>query len=138
MGTRGGLQVELENGTRTSEADLPPSALARWAAGQERHRAVARALHAAPRPRAPQITEKLEGLRAQIAQFRARAIELHVKLVELEAKGDPEARALRATMMANVVRTEGIVRALVDTPDPAAPEPPRRIAAGTRVIPTVK
>jgi hypothetical protein len=114
--------------------DLPPAALARRAEGEDRHRAVARALHAGPPPRTPQITERLEGLRSQIAQFRARAIELHVKLVELEAKGDPDVRALRSAMMASVVRIEGIVRALVETPDPAAAAAVEtRFAEGTRV-----
>jgi hypothetical protein len=113
---------------------LPPAAFARRAEGESRHRAVARALHAGPAPRAPQISEKLEELRAQIATFRARAIDLHVKLVGLEPKGDSDVRALRAAMMANVVRIEGVVRALVETPDPAAGiEPPNEFAEGTRV-----
>jgi hypothetical protein len=88
----------------------------------------------APAPRAPQITEKLEGLREQISQFRARAIDLHVKLVELEAQGDgdPDVRALRAAMMASVVRIESVVRALVEAPEPASP-PPTRFPSGTRV-----
>jgi hypothetical protein len=116
------------------QVGLPPAAIARRASGEDRHRAIARALHAGPPPRALQITEKLEGLRSQIAQFRARAIDLHVKLVELEAKGDPDVRALRAAMMASVVRIEGIVRALVETPDPADKiESPDRFAEGTRV-----
>jgi hypothetical protein len=104
-------------------ADLPPAAVARGASGEDRQRAAARALQAAPPPRALQITEKLEGLRAQIAEFRARAIDLHVKLVELESSGDPDVRALRASMMASVVRIEGVVRALVDASD--ATQPPR-------------
>jgi hypothetical protein len=88
----------------------------------------------------PQITEKLEGLRAQIEQFRARAIDLHVKLVDLESKdkGDSDVRALRAAMMASVVRIEGVVRALIDTPDPTAavaPAPPTRFPDGTRIKP---
>lgn len=85
--------------------------------------------------RAPQITEKLDGLRTQIEQFRARAIELHVKLVELESKGDKDVRALRSAMMASVVRIESVVRALIETPDPGAAPPPPRFPAGTRVKP---
>ena len=127
----------MGTGTRADEANLPPAALARRAEGEDRHRAAARALHAAPPPRAPQITEKLEGLRAQIEQFRARAIDLHVKLVELESKGDQDVRALRSAMMASVVRIEGVVRALIDTPDPTAAtaSPPARFPDGTRVKP---
>jgi phage shock protein A len=101
-------------------ADLPPAAIARGASVEDHLRA-ARALQPAPSPRAVQLTEKLEALRAQIAQFRARAIDLHVKLMELEATGDPDVRALRASMMANVVRIEGVVRALVDASDAPAP-----------------
>ncbi len=89
---------------------------------------------AAAPPRAPQITEKLEGLREQIAQFRARAIDLHVKLVELEGTGDQDVRALRSAMMASVVRIESVVRALVEAPAqaPAAPLP-TRFPQGTRI-----
>jgi len=57
--------------------------------------------------------------------------------VELESKGDQDVRALRSAMMASVVRIEGVVRALMDTPDPtaAAAEPPARFPDGTRVKP---
>jgi hypothetical protein len=96
--------------------------------GEECCREAERALRAVPPSRGAQLTEKLEGLRAQIAQFRARAIDLHVKLVELE-KGDQDVRALRDAMMANVVRIEGIVRALVA---PELPQPPR-FPSGTMV-----
>ena len=125
----------MGSGTRTDRDELPPAAYARRAENEDRHRAIARALHEPPRP---QITEKLEGLRAQIAQFRERAIDLHVKLVDLETKGDGDVRALRAAMMANVVRIEGVVRALIDTPDPTtavAPAPPPRFPDGTRIKP---
>lgn len=125
-------------GTRGAPVDvgLPPSALSRWAEGVERHRAVARALHA-PAP-APQIAEKLEALRAQIAAFRARAIDLHVKLVDLESQGDPDVRSLRSAMMASVVRIEGVVRELIDAPAPAAAPAPasegRRVPKSTRDV----
>jgi hypothetical protein len=111
---------------------LPPSALARWAQGVERRRVLARALHVGPAPRTPQIAERLEGLRTQIAHFRARAIELHAKLIELETKGDPEAPALRASMMASVVRIENVVRSLVETPDPATHRRPALAARPRR------
>jgi hypothetical protein len=124
----------MGTGTRAEETDLPPAALARRVEAEDRHRAVARALHATPPPRTVQITEKLEGLRSQIAQFRARAIDLHVKLVELESKGDQDVRALRSAMMASVVRIENVVRALTDTPEPAV-QPPPRFPDGTRVKP---
>jgi hypothetical protein len=115
-----------------TERGEPPGAVARRVEGEERQRVAARAPDA-PAPRAPQITEKLEGLRAQISQFRARAIDLHVKLVELEASGDQDdVRALRAAMMASVVRIESVVRALVEAPAPASP-PPTRFPSGTRV-----
>jgi hypothetical protein len=124
----------MGSGTPTERLGLPPAAIARRVDGEDRHRAVARALHAGPPPRTPQITEKLEELRSQIAMFRARAIDLHVKLVELESKGDSDVRALRSAMMASVVRIEGVVRALVETPDPAGGiEPPNVFAEGTRV-----
>jgi hypothetical protein len=129
----------MGSGTRTDRDELPPAAHARLAENEDRHRAIARALHEPPTPR-PQITEKLEGLRARIAQFRASAIDLHVKLVDLESKdkGDSDVRALRAAMMASVVRIEGVVRALIDTPDPTAvvaPAPPPRFPDGTRIKP---
>ena len=125
----------MGTGTRADHTDLAPAALSRREEIDDRHRAIARALHADPEPRAPQITEKLEGLRAQIEQFRARAIDLHVKLVELESKADSDVRALRSAMMASVVRIEGVVRALMDTPDPTAiiGPGPARFPDGTRV-----
>lgn len=97
-------------------ADLVPAAIARRVEAEDRPRAAVRALQEAPAS-AVLLAEKLETLRAQIAQFRARAIDLHVKLVELESSGggDPDVRALRASMMASVVRIEGVVRALVDS-----------------------
>jgi hypothetical protein len=116
-----------------SERGEPPAAVARRVVGEERQRAAARAPDPVPAPRAPQINEKLAGLRTQISQFRARAIDLHVKLVELEASGDQDdVRALRAAMMASVVRIESVVRALVEAPAPPAP-PPTRFPSGTRV-----
>ena len=129
----------MGTGTRADQDDLTPAALSRRDEIDDRHRAIARALHADPAPRAPQITEKLEGLRAQIEQFRVRAMDLHVKLVALESKGDSDVRALRSAMMASVVRIEGVVRVLIDTPDPTAviapPPPPARFPDGTRVKP---
>jgi hypothetical protein len=116
MGSRGDSDVE--------PVTLSPSTLAHREDEIERHRALARALHAGPPPRAPQIAEKLDALRSQIAQFRARAIDLHVKMVELESQGDPDIRALRAAMMASVVRIEGVVRELTEAP--ASPETRRR------------
>lgn len=63
--------------------------------------------------------------------FRARAIDLHVKLVELESGGDPDVRSLRAAMMASVVRIEGVVRELIETP---APADARRLPKSTRDV----
>ena len=125
----------MGTGTRADQNELTPAAISRRDEADDRHRALARALHADPVPRAPQITEKLEGLRAQIEQFRARAVDLHAKLVELESKGDSDVRALRSAMMASVVRIEGVGRALLDTPDPTAvvAAPPKRFPDGTRV-----
>jgi hypothetical protein len=127
----------MGTGIRAEPTDLTPAAIARRAEVEERQGASAPALHADPLTRAPQITEKLDGLRAQIEQFRARAIDLHVKLVELESKGDngdKDVRALRSAMMASVVRIESVVRALIDTPEPSATPPPR-FPDGTRVKP---
>ena len=124
----------MGTGIAAEEIDLPPAAFARKVEAEDRHRAVARELHAGPAPRASQITEKLEGLRTQITQFRARAIELHCKLMELETQGDDDVRALRTAMMASVVQIEGVVRELIETPDPTAVVPPHlRFAEGTRV-----
>jgi hypothetical protein len=91
-------------------------------------------LHA--RAPAPQIAEKLEALRSQIAAFRARAIDLHVKLVDLESQGDPDVRSLRSAMMASVVRIEGVVRELIDAPEPAAAPASelRRVPKSTRDV----
>lgn len=119
-------QGNMGIGIRAERADLPAVAMTRRVEGEGRSSVPP------PLARAPQITEKLEGLRALIAQFRARAIELHHKLVELEGKGEQQedVRALRDAMMASVVRIEGIVRALVETPDPTQPH---RFAHGTIV-----
>ncbi|HWO24720.1 MAG TPA: hypothetical protein VNO30_38525 [Kofleriaceae bacterium] len=124
----------MGTGSRADINELTPAAISRRDEIEDRHRALARALHADPATRAPQITEKLEGLRAQIEQFRARAVDLHAKLVELESKGDSDVRALRSAMMASVVRIEGVVRALMETPDPTAvvAAPPARFPDGTR------
>jgi hypothetical protein len=120
-------QGNMGIGIRVERADLPAVAVSRRVEGE------ARSPVAPPPARAPQITEKLEGLRAQIALFRARAIDLHHKLVELEGKGEQEdVRALRDAMMASVVRIESIVRALAETPDPTQP-PQQRFAHGTIV-----
>jgi hypothetical protein len=134
MGSAGGTRVDRAEREAQDEVDLPPAALARWVESLGRRRAVAQALHAPPPARAPQISDRLEGLRGQLAAFRAQAIGLHAKLKELEAQGDPQVQALRAAMMVSVVRIEGVVRALVDTPDPAHRDPPRpqRFARGTR------
>lgn len=123
----------MGTGSHADRVDLPPAAQARRVEGEDRHRGAARELPAGPPPRTPQIIEKLEELRVQIERFRERAIDLHAKLVELESQGDPDVRALRAAMMTSVVQIEGVVRALVDAPDPAATPPSQRFAVGTRV-----
>lgn len=126
-------QGNMGTGIQVDQVDVLPAAVARRVEGEDRQRAASRALPAAgPLPRTPQITQKLESLRAQIAQFRARAVDLHTKLVELESQGDDQkdVRALRDAMMAHVVRIEAVVRALVDTPDPAQPT---RFPSGTFV-----
>jgi hypothetical protein len=127
----------MGTGIPVEPTDFPPAALARRAEVDDHVGASAPApgLHTDALTRAPQITEKLDGLRTQIDQFRARAIDLHVKLVELESKGDKDVRALRSAMMASVVRIESVVRALIDTPDPGAATPPSRFPDGTRVKP---
>jgi hypothetical protein len=99
---------------------LVPAAVARYAGGDDRRRAVARALHAGPAPRTVQVADRLAALRDQVASLRARAIELHVKLLERERGGDVEAGELRRRLMASVVQIESVVRGLVETPDPAA------------------
>lgn len=122
----------MGTGIQVDQVDVLPAAVTRRAEGEDRPR-VARAFPAAgPLPRTPQITQKLESLRVQIAQFRARAVDLHTKLVELESQGDDQkdVRALRDAMMAHVVRIEAVVRALVDTPDPSQPT---RFPSGTLV-----
>lgn len=128
-------QSIMGTGIRVEPTDLPPVAIAQRGEAEARQGVTTAVLPAEPLTRAPQITEKLDGLRAQIEQFRARAIDLHVKLVELEAKGDKDVRALRSAMMASVVRIEGVVRALIDTPDPGAATPPTAFPDGTRVKP---
>ena len=121
----------MGTGSPADRADLNPPGNARRGEGEDRHQAVTQAHHAAPPPRAPQISEKLEALREQIASFRARAIDLHVKLVDLESKGDADVRALRAAMMASVVRIESVVRALSEVRDPGV-QPPPAFPDGTR------
>lgn len=96
------------------ELGLPPAALARWTDGIDRRRQLARALHAEPAPRPRRITEQLEQLRLQLDAYRAAAIALHAKLVELEAHGSHDAAVMREKLIAISVRIEVIVSAIVD------------------------
>ncbi|MBX3155087.1 MAG: hypothetical protein KF773_03735 [Deltaproteobacteria bacterium] len=61
------------------------------------------------------ITERLDELRDQIAKYRAKAIALHKKLVELEPH-NTEVAALRKTLIASSVRLDELVRGLLGTP----------------------
>jgi len=90
---------------------LPPAALARHV-DVERRRELARALHA-PWPRARGITSRLEVMRDQIAHYRAQAIALHARLVELEAAGNDNVGPLRRTLIESSVQIESVVRSLV-------------------------
>jgi hypothetical protein len=107
---------------------LPPAALARHADQEERRRELARALHA-PRPsRARGITDRLEEMAAQIALYRAKAIALHARLMELESAGNDNVADLRRRLIESSVAIEGIARALVSAPT----EP--RLARGTEAV----
>lgn len=93
---------------------MPPAAIARRGAdGEERHRELARALHEKPQ-RAPQISERLEALRDQIALYREKAIALHARLLELEEAGEDVA-ALRKMLIDSSVRLEQVVRDLIES-----------------------
>jgi hypothetical protein len=99
---------------RERELGLPPAALARWTDGVDRRRQLARALHAEPAPRTRRITERLEQLRVQLAAYRAGAIAIHKKLLELEAIGSHDAAILRVRLIEISVRIELIVRGIID------------------------
>ena len=106
-------------GSRSLDAGLPPAALARHVHGVQRRRELAQALHSAPRARTRRITEQLDVLRMEIARYRAAAIALHARLVELEAAGNDNISQLRRTLIESSVQIEDVVRTLVDSPDPA-------------------
>jgi uncharacterized coiled-coil DUF342 family protein len=111
-----------------------PAAVARHAEGEDRRRALARALLAGPSVR-PKVTEKLEALRQQIAAFRAHADQLHAKLVELEHAGDgDEVRALRERLTTSIARIDEVVRGL-EVPELAQR---RARAKGTQAPDTVR
>lgn len=108
-------------GSRSPDVGLPPAALARHA-DLERRRVLARALHEPARPRARRITEQLEQLRIAIAQYRARAIVFHARLLELEAAGNDNVARLRKTLIESSVQIEDVARSLVDSPEPGTCE----------------
>lgn len=113
---------------RAPDVGLPPAALARHA-DQERRRELARALHA-PTKRAPSITERLEAMAAQIADYRAKAIALHARLIELESANayNDNVAELRRRLIESSVAIEGIARSIVTAPV----EP--RLARGTEPV----
>src|SRR5687767_3476513 len=83
---------------RSPDVGLPPAALARHA-DLERRRELARALHEPLPPRARGITEQLEMMRHQLALYRAQAILLHARLLELEIAGNDNMGALRRQLI---------------------------------------
>jgi hypothetical protein len=103
---------------RLPDVGLPPAALARHA-DLERRRELARALHAPPPPRTRAIAERLDEMRVQLARYRAAAIALHARLVELESAGNDNIAALRRQLIASSVQIEGIGRMIVDVPEPS-------------------
>jgi hypothetical protein len=98
-----------------SDEELPPAALARYADSVERRRELARALHTEPK-RARRITERLEELQVAIAQYRALAIDLHARLLELEPANRDQIAELRKRLIDSSVALEGSIRELVETP----------------------
>jgi hypothetical protein len=106
-------------GSRSREEQaLPPGALARHSDGVDRRRVLARALHEPAPPRSRRITERLEELREQIAKYRAKAIALHAKLVELEPSNGEEVAALRRKLIDSSVKLEDVVRSLIESRGP--------------------
>jgi hypothetical protein len=99
---------------RSPDVGLPPAALARHA-DLERRRELARALHAPPPPRTRRITERLDEMRDQIAKYRAQAIALHARLVELEGAGNDNIAALRRALI-EAGQHENVGRSFTDTP----------------------
>ncbi len=61
------------------------------------------------------ITERLEVMREQLARYRAQAIVIHARLLELETAGNDNIAAIRRALIESSVRIEGVARALVDT-----------------------
>jgi len=84
---------------------------------------LAQALHAPARPRTRRITEQLDTLRMEIARFRAQAIALHAKLVELETSRNDNVAPLRQALIESSVRIERVAQSLIDSPDPATKKP---------------
>jgi hypothetical protein len=104
-------------GSRSSDVGPPPAALARLA-DHERRRELARALHESGPPRSRGIAERLDQMRTQLAQYRAAAIALHARLVELESAGNDNIAALRRQLIASSVQIEGVGRSIVGSPEP--------------------
>jgi hypothetical protein len=73
------------------------------AASVERRRALARALHEAPR-----VDPRFASLHVTIVLFRERAAEMFKKLVELEAAGNTQAAELRRALVETSAKVEAL------------------------------
>ncbi|HEU0037523.1 MAG TPA: hypothetical protein VFQ53_43225 [Kofleriaceae bacterium] len=71
-----------------------------------------------PASRSKRITERLAELEREVARYRARAIEVHAKLVALEAARGPAVTAMRETLVDSSVRIARGAVALIDSAEP--------------------
>lgn len=99
--------------TSDVEVSPPPAVLARRV-DDGRRRELARALHA-PKRCAPSISERLEHMRGLLAKYRAEAIALHARLIELELAGNDNVAPLRRALIASSVQIESISK-FIDGP----------------------
>lgn len=111
----------------TTEVDVgqPPAVLARRV-DDGRRRELARALHT-PKQCPPAITQQLERMRGLLAKYRAEAIALHARLIELELAGNDNIAPLRRALIASSVQIESISSLIEGRCEP-------RLARGTEQL----
>ena len=110
----------------------PPAVFARQV-DDGRRRELARALHT-PQPRAAGIALRLDRMRVLLARYRAEAISLHARLVELELAGNDNIAPLRRALIESSVQIENIGRMLAGAPMPEWSHGRDRLARGTEPL----
>ena len=114
------------NTTNTDDVEVIPAQLARRV-DDGRRRELARALHL-PKECPPAITERLEHMRGLLAKYRAAAIALHARLIELELAGNDNVAPIRRALIASSVQIESISKLIGEAPCQA------RLARGTEQL----